>query len=398
MRSISAPTNFLKKLGTATATGTVLWALQGGMASAASFQGLGDLPGGNFGSIAFGVSADGSTVVGYSNSANGSVEAFRWTQSGGIVGLGDLPGGNFDSIAFGVSADGSTIVGNGNSANGIEAFRWTQSGGIVGLGDLPGGVFTSRAKGVSGDGSIIVGQGTSAASKAVRWTQSGGIIDLGVGFGSTANAISGDGSTVVGFTFTSGLEAFRWTQSEGIVGLGDLPGGIFDSRANGVSADGSTIVGRGTSANGIEAFRWTQSGGIVGLGGDFIEAYGVSADGSVVVGAARGYDEAVIWDSTNGIRSVKDILVNDFGLDLTGWNLLSATGISADGLTIVGYGSISNGSSEAWIARLDSTPNPPPKGAPEPSNIFGLGLLGLGLAATKMKGVLSKKAKLSTIK
>jgi hypothetical protein len=38
----------------------------------------------------------------------------------------------------------------------------------------------------------------------------------------------------------------------------------------------------------------------------------------------------------------------------------------------------------------------PPKTVPEPSNILGLGLLGLGLAATKMKGVLSKKAKSPT--
>ena len=38
----------------------------------------------------------------------------------------------------------------------------------------------------------------------------------------------------------------------------------------------------------------------------------------------------------------------------------------------------------------------PPQSVPEPSNILGLGLLGLGLAATKMKGVLSKKAKSPT--
>jgi hypothetical protein len=36
------------------------------------------------------------------------------------------------------------------------------------------------------------------------------------------------------------------------------------------------------------------------------------------------------------------------------------------------------------------------KTVPESSNIFGLGLLGLGLAATKIKGVLSKKAKSPT--
>ncbi len=36
-------------------------------------------------------------------------EAFRWTQAGGMVGLGDLPGGTFGSKAFFVSADGSVV-------------------------------------------------------------------------------------------------------------------------------------------------------------------------------------------------------------------------------------------------------------------------------------------------
>ena len=38
----------------------------------------------------------------------------------------------------------------------------------------------------------------------------------------------------------------------------------------------------------------------------------------------------------------------------------------------------------------------PPQTVPEPSNIFGLSLLGLGLAAIKVKGILSKKAKSPT--
>ncbi|NCS37720.1 MAG: PEP-CTERM sorting domain-containing protein [Microcystis aeruginosa BS13-10] len=40
----------------------------------------------------------------------------------------------------------------------------------------------------------------------------------------------------------------------------------------------------------------------------------------------------------------------------------------------------------------------PPKSVPEPSNIFSLGLVGLGLAATKVKSVLSKKTKSPTDK
>ena len=57
----------------------------------------------------------------------------------------------------------------------------------------------------------------------------------------------------------------------------------------------------------------------------------------------------------------------DLGLDLTGWQLNNATGISADGLTIVGYGPNPNGDTEAWIAVI-----------PEPSTglLLMTGLLG----------------------
>src|SRR5262245_21824195 len=61
-------------------------------------------------SYAQGVSADGKTVVGYSNNSQGYPEAFRWTAATGMQGLGTLPGGLF-SRASAVSADGSTIVG-----------------------------------------------------------------------------------------------------------------------------------------------------------------------------------------------------------------------------------------------------------------------------------------------
>lgn len=60
------------------------------------------------------------------------------------------------------------------------------------------------------------------------------------------------------------------------------------------------------------------------------------------------------------MRSLRTVLVNDFGLDLTGWTLGTADGISADGLVIVGAG-IRLGRAEAWIANLraDSTQSDP---------------------------------------
>lgn len=350
-----------------------------------SFQGLGDLPGGDFCSIAYAVSADGLVVVGESDSASSGPyvaygEAFRW-ENGEMVGLGYLPGGGYYSSARSVSADGSVIVGGSSSVLGCEAFRW-ENGEMVGLGSLSGGDYYrySYANGVSADGSVIVGVSQSPSGwEAFRWTQTTGMVGLGdlpgSRFWSEARGISADGSVIVGESESAASgddgEAFRWTPETGMVGLGDLPGGRFYSLAYSTSADGSVIVGTGYSALGYEAFRWEDSQ-MVGLGGlpggnPYSQAYGVSADGSVIVGYGISTSslEAFIWDMDNGMRSLKDVLVNDCGLDLTGWMLCEATGISADGLTIVGYGENPYGYTEGWIATI-----------PEPGT---MALLGIGL-------------------
>jgi probable HAF family extracellular repeat protein len=135
-----------------------------------------------------------------------------------------------------------------------------------------------------------------------------------------------------------------------------------------VSADGSVVVGRTIDPDyfGYHAFRWTQSTGMITLLPPNApvwdtEAFAVSADGSIIVGTYSDnvWSGAFIWDAVNGIRSLRDLLVNQLHLDLTGWTSLgTATGISADGLTVVGTGSKNTPSfhQEAWIA---TSPNPP---------------------------------------
>ncbi len=56
--------------------GCMALALPSAALGQASFQGLGDLPGGIFQSFPFDISADGQVVVGFSRSASGR-EAFR---------------------------------------------------------------------------------------------------------------------------------------------------------------------------------------------------------------------------------------------------------------------------------------------------------------------------------
>lgn len=78
---------------------------------------------------------------------------------------------------------------------------------------------------------------------------------------------------------------------------------------------------------------------------------GMSADGSVIVGGAltsEGY-KAFIWDPQHGLRALQDVLTGGLGLDLSGWSLMMANGISDDGTTVTGTG-IRNGRLEAWVA------------------------------------------------
>ena len=52
------------------------------------------------------------------------------------------------------------------------------------------------------------------------------------------------------------------------------------------------------------------------------------------------------------MRNLQDVLENELRLDLGGWELEEAFGVSADGLIVVGYGANPDGRTEGWIARL----------------------------------------------
>jgi len=296
-----------------------------------------------------------------------------------FTGLGDLPGGTFPSSATGVSADGSVVVGSGKSVSGPEAFRW-ENGVMTPLGDLPEGIFFSEANGISANGSVIVGESISdSGPEAFRWELGvmTGLGDLSGGFFfSIALGVSADGSVVVGVSNSGDFEAFR-RESGVMSGLGHLPGGgPPESWTNGASADGAVVVGGSTSAPFFtEAFRW-ESGMMTGLGvllgGDFSSANAVSADGVVVVGdsSSASGKEAFVWDEFHGMRSLQDELT-DAGLDLTGWSLTQATGVSADGLVLVGNGINPNGNQEGWRVDVRGLPGFVPE--PGTLTIFAIG-------------------------
>ncbi|HEY2826541.1 MAG TPA: PEP-CTERM sorting domain-containing protein [Pirellulales bacterium] len=302
---------------------------------------------------AIGVNGDGSVVVGaYGGSLN---QAFRWTAATGVVDLGFLPGGNL-SIANGVNTNGSVVVGLANDDTTLRSFRWTAATGIQALPSAPGFDFSYGASGTSADGSVIVGtnankDGVESADRAYRYTDAGGYQDLGVQSGftrSVARAVSGDGQTVVGFSqlfpppsgFGTIAGAYRWTQSTGLVPL------FFDdedtSYASAVNYDGSRIVGTSTGATGSRAVMWTST-----LGSFDLNSY-----------------------------------LPTLGVNLTGWNLTDADGISYDGSVISGNGTF-NGENAAWIVSGIAVP--------EPSTLLMAALGGIALIVAQLLTVGARK-------
>ena len=85
----------------------------------------------------------------------------------------------------------------------------------------------------------------------------------------------------------------------------------------------------------------------------------MSADGSVIIGTkalgGNGEEpEVFIWNEFAGKRNLEDVLANDFGLNLSAWDLdvAQAASISADATIIAGRGNNPSGESEAWKAVL----------------------------------------------
>ena len=351
------------------------------------FQPLNDLPGGTVFAHAHAVSGDGNVVVGTaSSSATGSAPVV-WNSSVNPTPL-TLPGAVTSGRVFGVSADGTTAVGGSTTQVTGVPLRW-QSGQFT---DLRSNTFMfgGVAYAASADGLVIVGQGLHNNPsvgpnpfEAFRWTTQQGMVGLGDLPGgvisSGALACSLDGAFVVGFS-SSGFhpqpvhgvsdrtEAFLWSLASGtMMPLGDLAGGYFFSAGTAVSADGSVVAGNSitgpddTVANArLHAFRWTQAGAMVDLGTlpgrSQSSAEGMSADGRVIVGHCDALD-AFLWTAEGGMRSLKDVLIEG-GVDMTGWSLWEANGISSDGQWVCGVGRNPFAQFQAFVARV-----------PEPSGV-----------------------------
>jgi hypothetical protein len=189
----------------------------------------------------------------------------------------------------------------------------------------------------------------------------------------------------------------------------------YETVANGVSSDGTAAVGYAVSTvsgviNVTQAVEWavqlngasTTASLPTALG--FIDGTGNTAtlssvadatdkDGSIVVGksltddhSTTPHDEAFIWFSTGpnaGMHDLEDFLTGitpALATQLSGWTLTEATGVSSDGMTIVGEGTHpdpnnpSQTLTEAFVVKI-----------PEPTCLPVLGLAAFVLRRRKSR-------------
>jgi len=277
------------------------------------------------------ISRDGKTIVYADTDSQGFVSTAIWQGGRNWRTLGGVPegaGGGYQdrvlSTPYGVSGDGSVIVGlawlKGARST---AFRWDGTTGMVSLPNLRGR--SSRANTISANGWVIAGWDDSLESgdgrAAVTWWN--GLERLLHPYSLISEVIASnpDGSVLVGRGHPQNFgHAFRWVSGTAQTDdLGALVPPYYNlgrpstdvSTALGVTDDGSIVVGTSASPP-VEAMVWTPQTKMVplaiyltdrGVQGDYMkwivlfEVAVISPDGTVMAGSGinpQGFQQAFV--------------------------------------------------------------------------------------------------------
>jgi len=213
---------------------------------------------------AWGISSDGSTVVGYAFHTGARAYASAWTAEGGMTILGSQDPSR-DSRANDANQDGSVVVGwSADTGYGYwNPTVWED--GVLTV--LNGDDAWCEAKAVNPAGTVVVGSMLDTLTNinsAAMWVKNGDAWDehllgalpgtFGGGYGNVFGLdLSDDGSVVVGInmmdSYTS--KGFVWTLDQGMVqaenylaGFGvSLPDSFVVDQVTCCSADGSVMAG-----------------------------------------------------------------------------------------------------------------------------------------------------------
>jgi len=373
--SLAKPTHRLL----ATAIVAVATAAAGPMASAASITPLLD-PSvtGGYTTNGYGISGDGSTILGRLTPTAGDQLAYVWRNNTATsLGTSTSAPNPFTNLRTSEAAKSDSTGGiiAGVQGNVFEVEAWVLDNGVQTVLRGPGSPDGSRLGGISTDGQTVTGYSRYGSSSTTTtgwtWTAAGGYTSV-QGSDTEARGLSGDGSIVAGLV---GTAAVRWINGGPAELLGELAPGRT-ATPDAVSQDGSTIVGTTSDFLAVSWSGLSITQLPLNTGFDYSFAVGVSGDGSRIVGGAGDNtnfdDRAVLWTPEDGMLDLNAYLPT-LGVDLTGWQLDYAQGISYDGFKIVGDGTL-NGVTTGFL--VDITP------VPEPSTVAlaAISIAGAGLA------------------
>ncbi|MCD9616665.1 T9SS type A sorting domain-containing protein [Chryseobacterium gleum] len=231
---------------------TATWVNRGGL-----------VPTGWDGSVSstWGMTANGSTIVGLGFLTAANAHAVKWDEVNGMVDLGSIVQGR-SSRANAINASGTVIVGWQDESNGTRSGAKWQDGVESFITDNNGNN-VGEAGGISADGSTIIG---SANPNPYVWNAVSGLTyithpNASFSFKGGATGISGAGTKVIGYYRAFGAppmsgEGFIWTSATGRVNLNDYAvslgiatNGVTMGLPLAISQDGKKIAGMGVNAS-----------------------------------------------------------------------------------------------------------------------------------------------------
>jgi len=222
-----------------------------------------------------------NTATGFNEISTYNTATSSWTNLGGLVPTG---WDGHVSSTWGMTSDGSTIVGLGwLTAGTAHAVKWDAATGVTDLGSIVPNR-SSRANAINDDGSVIVGwqdqdNGTRSGAKWVNGVESF-ITDTNGNYVGEAGDVSADGTTIIGSAMPN---PYVWNSVNGLTYITHPnSSAFFRGGATGISADGKKVVGFfrafGAPPMSGEGFIWTEAGGRVNLN-DYAVSMGINTQG-----------------------------------------------------------------------------------------------------------------------
>jgi hypothetical protein len=330
---------------------------------------------GTINSVSFGshnnswtVNADATRAYG-TYTQGGVSKVFRWDQTDGVTAnlIGSLYSGN-NIYVRSMSSDGNKIIGDYYPSNTAQTYYWSQATGAIDIGNSLGwgaNIYTYWQCMSSNGGYVFVNKYSgSGILQTYRWKASDyssvelvkpvGVNELMVRFSSAS------GDKVFGTYYLSGgYRLFKWTEAGGTTPdlASSLP--VGNTGLSGVSSDLRYLYGYFVSGSSYHSFRYDDMTSTTldlqqGLISGSYFPSAMSPDGKYIVGQK---DNSIgwRWSEADGYQTISSWLLAN-GADPTiigNWTFYSAGGISNDGKTVVGKGTLS-GNSRIYIASAAS--------------------------------------------